>query len=126
MDRNRPPWRELTNPPAFHLRVRAVVCDSPVPVIPKSRIAFLAPSPVLPCHLFVPQFGSAYKFSCEDRGSMVACFSFAMITIHPADPRTPEAQKLLSAFIEEVRKRYENAPADVGEFDPELVSQPRS
>ncbi|MBV8970294.1 MAG: GNAT family N-acetyltransferase, partial [Verrucomicrobia bacterium] len=49
-----------------------------------------------------------------------------MITIHPADPRTPEAQKLLSAFIEEVRKRYENPPADVGEFDPELVSQPRS
>ena len=57
---------------------------------------------------------------------MVACFFFPMITIQPADPRTPEAQKLLSAFIQEVMKRYENPPADVGEFDPALVSEPRS
>jgi GNAT superfamily N-acetyltransferase len=49
-----------------------------------------------------------------------------MITIEPQDPRSPEVQELLSAFIEEVRKRYEEPPADVGYFDPGLVSVPRS
>ena len=48
------------------------------------------------------------------------------ITIEPEDPRSPEAQGLLSAFIEEVRKRYDEPPADVGYFDPDLVSVPRS
>src|SRR5258708_4569102 len=47
------------------------------------------------------------------------------ITIEPEDPRSPEAQGLLSAFIEEVRKRYDEPPADVGYFDPNLVSVPR-
>jgi putative acetyltransferase len=49
-----------------------------------------------------------------------------MITIEPEDPRTPEAQELLSRFIEEVRRRYDTPPADVGYFDPQLVSVPRS
>jgi putative acetyltransferase len=49
-----------------------------------------------------------------------------LITIAPEDPRSPEAQELLSAFIDEVRKRYDQPPADVGYFDPELVSVPRS
>jgi GNAT superfamily N-acetyltransferase len=49
-----------------------------------------------------------------------------MITIEPEDPRSPEAQGLLSAFIDEVRKRYDQPPADVGYFDPNLVSVPRS
>ena len=49
-----------------------------------------------------------------------------MITIEPEDPRSPEAQQLLSAFIEEVRRRYDEPPADVGYFDPDLVSVPRS
>ena len=48
------------------------------------------------------------------------------ITIKPEDPRSSEAQGLLSAFIEEVRKRYDEPPADVGYFDPDLVSVPRS
>jgi hypothetical protein len=29
------------------------------------------------------------------------------ITIEPEDPRSPEAQGFLAAFIEEVRKRYD-------------------
>jgi putative acetyltransferase len=49
-----------------------------------------------------------------------------LITIEPEDPRSAEAQALLSAFIEEVRKRYDEPPADVGYFDPQLVSVPRS
>ncbi len=48
------------------------------------------------------------------------------ITIEPEDPRSPEAQGFLAAFIEEVRKRYDEPPADVGYFDPDLVSIPRS
>ena len=53
--------------------------------------------------------------------------SLAMtITVSPEDPRSPEAQKLLNAFVEEVRHRYESAPADVGYFDPALVSAPKS
>ena len=48
------------------------------------------------------------------------------LNIGPEDPRSPEAQGLLSAFIEEVRKRYDEPPADVGYFDPNLVSVPRS
>src|SRR5258708_20354529 len=53
--------------------------------------------------------------------------SLAMtITVSPEDPRSPEAQKLLNAFVQEVRHRYESAPADVGDFDPALVSAPKS
>jgi putative acetyltransferase len=48
------------------------------------------------------------------------------ITVSPEDPRSPEAQKLLNAFEQEVRHRYESAPADVGYFDPALVSAPKS
>src|SRR5258708_25400395 len=48
------------------------------------------------------------------------------ITVSPEDPRSPEAQKLLNAFVQEVRQRYESAPADVGYFDPALVSAPKS
>src|SRR5258708_14058950 len=48
------------------------------------------------------------------------------ITVSPEDPRSPEAQKLLNAFVQEVRHRYESAPADVGDFDPALVSAPKS
>ena len=49
-----------------------------------------------------------------------------MITIAKEDPRSPEVSRLLSAFVDEVKKRYDSPPADVGVFDPELVSAPRS
>ena len=49
-----------------------------------------------------------------------------MITIAPEDPSSPEVQRLLSAFVDEVKKRYDSPPADVGIFDPELVAIPRS
>ena len=49
-----------------------------------------------------------------------------MITIAKEDPRSPEVSRLLSAFVEEVKKRYDSPPADVGIFDPELVLVPRS
>jgi GNAT superfamily N-acetyltransferase len=49
-----------------------------------------------------------------------------MITIAKEDPGSPDAERLLSAFVEEVKKRYDSPPADVGVFDPELVSVPRS
>jgi putative acetyltransferase len=49
-----------------------------------------------------------------------------MITITKEDPRSSDVSRLLSAFVDEVRKRYEFPPADVGNFDPELVSVPRS
>jgi putative acetyltransferase len=48
------------------------------------------------------------------------------LNIGPEDPRSAEAQGLLSAFVEEVRKRYDALPTDVGYFDPNLVSVPRS
>jgi putative acetyltransferase len=48
------------------------------------------------------------------------------ITVSPEDARTPEAQALLNAFVEEVRHRYDAPPADVGDFDPALVSGPKS
>jgi GNAT superfamily N-acetyltransferase len=48
------------------------------------------------------------------------------ITVSPEDPQSPEAQELLNAFVEEVRHRYEAPPADVGDFDPALVSVPKS
>jgi putative acetyltransferase len=49
-----------------------------------------------------------------------------MITIAKEDPHSPDVSRLLSAFVDEVKKRYESPPADVGIFDPELVSVPRS
>jgi putative acetyltransferase len=49
-----------------------------------------------------------------------------MITIAKEDPRSPDVSRLLSAFVDEVKKRYDSPPADVGFFDPELVSAPRS
>jgi putative acetyltransferase len=49
-----------------------------------------------------------------------------MITIAKENPRSPEVSRLLSAFVEEVKKRYDAPPADVGIFDPVLVSVPRS
>lgn len=49
-----------------------------------------------------------------------------MITIAKEDPRSPDALRLLSEFVDEVKKRYDSTPADVGVFDPELVSVPRS
>jgi putative acetyltransferase len=49
-----------------------------------------------------------------------------MITIAKEDPRSPDVSRLLSEFVEEVKKRYNFPPADVGIFDPELVSVPRS
>lgn len=50
----------------------------------------------------------------------------AMITIAKEDPRSPDALRLLSAFVDDVRTRYDFPPADVGVFDPDLVSVPRS
>jgi putative acetyltransferase len=47
-----------------------------------------------------------------------------MITIAKEDPRSEDVSRLLSAFVEEVKKRYDSPPADVGIFDPELVSVP--
>jgi putative acetyltransferase len=49
-----------------------------------------------------------------------------MITITPEDARSQIVQDLLSAFVEDVKRRYDTPPADVGTFDPELVSVPRS
>jgi putative acetyltransferase len=49
-----------------------------------------------------------------------------MITIAREDPRSSDVSRLLSAFVDEVKKRYDSPPADVGNFDPELVSVPRS
>ena len=49
-----------------------------------------------------------------------------MITIAKEEPRSPDVSRLLSAFVDEVKKRYDSPPADVGVFDPELVSVPRS
>jgi putative acetyltransferase len=49
-----------------------------------------------------------------------------MITIAKEDPRSPDVSRLLSAFVDEVKKRYDSPPADVGIFDPDLVSVPRS
>jgi putative acetyltransferase len=49
-----------------------------------------------------------------------------MTTIAKEDPRSPDVSRLLSAFVDEVKKRYDSPPADVGIFDPDLVSVPRS
>ena len=58
----------------------------------------------------------------------VASYAFASmtITVSPEDPRAPESQALLNAFVDEVRHRYDAAPADVGYFDPAVVSVPKS
>jgi putative acetyltransferase len=50
----------------------------------------------------------------------------SMITIAPEDVRSRVAQDLLTAFIEDVKRRYDTPPADVGTFDSKLVSLPRS
>jgi GNAT superfamily N-acetyltransferase len=49
-----------------------------------------------------------------------------MITIAREDARSQVAQNLLSAFVEDVKRRYSTPPADVGTFDSSLVSAPRS
>jgi putative acetyltransferase len=49
-----------------------------------------------------------------------------MITIAKENPRSPDVSQLLAAFVEEVKQRYDSPPADVGIFDPDLVSAPRS
>lgn len=49
-----------------------------------------------------------------------------MITIAPEDARSEVVQDLLSAFVEDVKRRYDTPPADVGTFDTALVSVPRS
>src|ERR1700740_1381241 len=49
-----------------------------------------------------------------------------MITITKEDPHSPDALRLLSAFMDDVKKRYDSPPAGLGTFDPELVSVPRS
>ena len=61
-------------------------------------------------------------FDCKD-GAKIA---LPMISVAPEDPRSEVVQELLSAFIEDVRRRYHTPPADVGTFDPKLVSVPRS
>jgi putative acetyltransferase len=49
-----------------------------------------------------------------------------MINVSPEDCNSAEAQALLSAFIEEVKERYEESPADIGYFDPALVAVSKS
>jgi putative acetyltransferase len=49
-----------------------------------------------------------------------------MITIAKEDPRSPDVSRLLAAFVDEVKNRYDSPPADVGMLDPDLVSVPRS
>jgi putative acetyltransferase len=49
-----------------------------------------------------------------------------MIRIAPEDPSSQVVQELLSAFIEDVRRRYDTPPADIGTFDPNIVLVPRS
>jgi GNAT superfamily N-acetyltransferase len=61
-------------------------------------------------------------FECKD-GAKIA---LPMIRIAPEDPRSQVVQELLSAFIEDVRRRYDTPPADIGTFDPHVVSVPRS
>ena len=51
---------------------------------------------------------------------------YEMITIAKEDPRSPDALRLLSAFVDDVKNRYDFSPPDVGVFDPDLVSVPRS
>jgi putative acetyltransferase len=48
-----------------------------------------------------------------------------VINISKEDPTSVEAQELLSAFVTDVKKRYDSLPADVGTLDPDLVSDPR-
>jgi len=48
------------------------------------------------------------------------------ITVSPEDPRSADVQTLLDAFVQEIRQRYEEPPADVGHFDPALVAAPKS
>jgi putative acetyltransferase len=47
------------------------------------------------------------------------------IAIAKEDPTSADAQELLSAFANEVRKRYDRPPADVGVLDPALFTDPR-
>jgi len=49
-----------------------------------------------------------------------------MIRIAPEDPRSQAAQDLLSAFVEDVKRRYQTPPAEISAFDPNLVSVARS
>jgi len=62
------------------------------------------------------------RFECKDDAKIV----LQMIKIAPEDPRSQVVQELLSAFIEDVRRRYHTPPADIGNFDPNVVSVPRS
>ena len=48
------------------------------------------------------------------------------ITIAKEDPNSAEAQELLSAFVSDVRKRYDSRPADVGVLDTALFTGPRA
>jgi putative acetyltransferase len=74
---------------------------------------------------------SPYQSRLLQPGLVQATFQFLSlrcmtITVSPEDPRSPEAQVLLNAFVDEVRQRYDAAPADVGYFDPALVAGPKS
>jgi putative acetyltransferase len=75
-----------------------------------------------PQKYLVPKFSVALEPYFCDRVAEIC----AMITIAHEDPHSPDATRLLSAFIEDVKNRYDFSPKDVGEFDPELVSAPRS
>jgi putative acetyltransferase len=50
----------------------------------------------------------------------------SVIAIAKEDPTSAEAQELLSAFVSDVRKRYDNPPGDVGVLDPALFNGPRA
>ena len=65
---------------------------------------------------------------CLLQATFVNFYAFVSmtITVSPEDPRAPEAQALLNAFVDEVQHRYDAAPADVGYFDPSVVSVPKS
>jgi putative acetyltransferase len=49
-----------------------------------------------------------------------------MITIAKEDPSSPDAVRLLTAFVDDVKTRYDFPPIDVGVLNPELISVPRS
>ena len=95
----------------------------------------LAPKYLVRSDLFFP-FALFSDSDKNDFAQILACLecgscakmsgSAQMITIAKEDPRSSDVSRLLSAFVEEVKRRYDSPPVDVGNFDPELVAVPRS
>ena len=76
--------------------------------------------------LLLPHSGSPLQPRLLEATFDLYAFVSMTITVSPEDPSAPESQALLNAFVDEVRHRYNVTPADVGYFDPALVSAPKS